>query len=305
MITSYFPPAIVSLAGVALVFGIVFGLAPKINFFQNQFFERDAALSYYDTNGDQVSNNLLRLITFSISICTVALNALFSAKDSTVNRLGVQQKINHKVFLFFYFGLGLASVILSTECATTILKKVVGSPRPSAFYMCNYKGYADAVNSGNYTMYNSLTTVNAKGYVSNCYDSYDDAWSSFPSGHASLSFATMTYSTMLLRSMLNLEETDFMTLGNLVAFGPLVVAAWISLTRLTDNKHHVEDLVGGALIGALIAVLCYQTVNEYVFGSRKKADGDQDVFGGVLGRDSEGGVEVSHKPTLEDALLRS
>eukprot|EP00301_Raphidiophrys_heterophryoidea_P012248 c1865_g1_i1.p1 GENE.c1865_g1_i1~~c1865_g1_i1.p1 ORF type:complete len:280 (-),score=47.64 c1865_g1_i1:225-1064(-) len=76
-----------------------------------------------------------------------------------------------------------------------------------------------------------------------------DGFLSFPSGHASASFAGLTFLTLFLWSISKPHIT-----GNLVAilmcFGPLLVAAFISITRIQDYEHHWEDIVIGAVLGA-------------------------------------------------------
>ena len=254
-----------------LISGIIFGCiliyAHRMDSFQNQFFERDPALSYYQTSGDEVTTSMLYEITLSISFSLLIIVAIFSRKAPLFKYYFLKHRTNHEEvvqrlnFLLLFF-MGLCCAIFSGESANTIIKNVVGRPRPAAFYMCNYKGYADAVLSGDYSTYDSLTTTNAEGHVSNCYGAYSDAWASFPSGHASMSGITMTYCTLLLRNFLEVEDNNYLGFKNMVAFSPMVLAAWICVTRLIDRKHHPDDVMAGFIIGTIAAILAYWTVHE-------------------------------------------
>jgi diacylglycerol diphosphate phosphatase/phosphatidate phosphatase len=76
-----------------------------------------------------------------------------------------------------------------------------------------------------------------------------DAFMSFPSGHASLSFTTMV--------RVSLELTRILPMGPLhwLAWSPILLASYISWTRLDDNRHHREDVIVGAIIGIVFALL--------------------------------------------------
>ena len=265
-----------SIVGAFLALIIIYGCSGLINSFQNQFFERDPALSYYDKNGDQVPGNMLSYITYPISFGMVVIFSLVSTRYD-----GMEFDYLMKKFIVcFLFTLGLGSAIVANQSVTTIIKRVVGRPRPAAFYMCNYKGYHDAVDSGDYSTYNSLTTANAEGFVSNCYGSYVDAFQSFPSGHASQAFVTLLFATLLLRSLLQVSERNFFSLANMAAFGPVVIASWISLTRITDNKHHADDVIAGVIIGSVCALLAYWTVDDWLMAAAEKTTEDTNSPGG-------------------------
>lgn len=256
-----------SLTASCVIFGCLLIYSHQMSSFQNQFFERDPALSYYQTSGEEVTTSMLYEITMSVSLFLLLVVSTFSLKAPKFKYYFFKGRTNHDEvvkrlnFLVLFF-MGLCCAIFTGESANTIVKNVVGRPRPSAFYLCNYKGYADAVDSGDYTTYDSLTTTNAEGHVSNCYGAYSDAWASFPSGHASMAAITMTFCTLLLRNFLEVEDNIYLGFKNMVAFSPMVLAAWICVTRLVDRRHHPDDVIGGFLIGAVSAVLAYWTVHD-------------------------------------------
>lgn len=156
-------------------------------------------------------------------------------------------------------------LIISILCVyvTQIMKKYVGSPRPN-FYI----------------NYDADTKV-------------DQAYMSFPSGHAAEAFGPMIVPTLFFVDVINyVEKCTFVKkdcivtthnsiantgcnwfllplwrllrnvslLSYLIALIPLYVASWISLTRAKDYKHHLIDCVAGALIGSVVG---------YFFGYKK------------------------------------
>lgn len=109
-----------------------------------------------------------------------------------------------------------------------------------------------------------------------------DGFASFPSGHASFSFAAFTYLTLFLCAKFAItvpflapaayHESDTTAFHGtsqraaarnraaapplyllVIAFIPLGVASYITGTRYSDYKHHGFDLVFGAMLGFIFA----------------------------------------------------
>lgn len=137
-------------------------------------------------------------------------------------------------------------------------------PRPEFYYLCNYKGYADAVDSGNYTLYNSITKVNAPEDYANCYDQQmvSEATSSWPSGHSSMSFCSLLVTSIVIREMLNIKNV--FTLYGMISFSPLIISLWIAVSRCLDNKHHEDDVLAGAIIGCTVTLIVYDSVQMII-----------------------------------------
>jgi len=85
----------------------------------------------------------------------------------------------------------------------------------------------------------------------------NDAQRSFPSGHSSLSFAGLTWLTGFFRHALRVKSGDFFSLRAATSFLPLILAAYIAVSRVRDRKHNVDDVSIGAMIGALGAILAW------------------------------------------------
>ena len=70
---------------------------------------------------------------------------------------------------------------------------------------------------------------------------------SFVSGHTSTSFYSATFLASFMHKNLNHKASLPLQLGI------FILAFWISITRITDYKHHVQDIFFGALLGTIIA----------------------------------------------------
>jgi len=82
-----------------------------------------------------------------------------------------------------------------------------------------------------------------------------DARLSFVSGHASLSTYSMTYTVLYLQR--GMGSRDFRLVKPLIQVGCVLFAFFTCLTRVSDYKHHPEDVVGGALLGGGLAFLSH------------------------------------------------
>lgn len=87
---------------------------------------------------------------------------------------------------------------------------------------------------------------------------------SFVSGHSSIAFAGATWASLVLGGELvwgpalrGEADAGTMTLGIVSQVALLGLASYIASTRISDNRHHVTDVVGGALIGAAVANASY------------------------------------------------
>jgi undecaprenyl-diphosphatase len=77
---------------------------------------------------------------------------------------------------------------------------------------------------------------------------------SFPSGHAAGSFCVAVFLALTLPALLG-ARTARLARAALVA-GLLAVAALIALSRVYLGAHFPSDVVGGAILGALIGAAC-------------------------------------------------
>jgi len=162
--------------------------------------------------------------------------------------------------------------LLITVLVTDSIKRFVGAPRPNTFALCNYQGYNDG-NDIDHKWYYGNTTYGALGSYTNCWstDKYDmqNAFWSFPSGHSSMIFSSMVWValTCKLVYMCNKQDSsESVRLWNnvtnsLLASAAVILATWVSLTRITDMWHHYWDVIVGVMIGSCISYYAF----EYMF----------------------------------------
>lgn len=123
---------------------------------------------------------------------------------------------------------GWGHAILLTELATTAAKVTVQRERP--FYDTEQKTY---------------------GKTS------DDDRLSFFSSHSSHAFSFATYSSALMFTYSNSTWLNWT-----YAITAYSAATWVASTRVTDNAHHVSDVVAGGIVGTAIAALVFYRVQQ-------------------------------------------
>jgi diacylglycerol diphosphate phosphatase/phosphatidate phosphatase len=144
--------------------------------------------------------------------------------------------------------LGGAEAVVGALVVTEALKLSIGRLRP---YFRDR--YARAACGGVVAVPDGLdcSTVAADGFVMTRAQLIDGL-KSFPSGHASSSFAGATFASLWLGTEL-VWGPDAPTwgpaVGSLGIAGLLGGAGFIAASRVSDHKHHVEDVVVGSAIG--------------------------------------------------------
>ncbi len=136
----------------------------------------------------------------------------------------------------------------STMFITSFVKLFTGYLRPNFYSYCDF----------------SEDTMT-------CGSESEDPRKSFPSGHASSSFCSMTMLTLLFYGKVGLHREQRLTnstssanaeyckkriLSALSAL-PMFLATFIAASRVHDDRHHPADVVGGAVLGISCALFSY------------------------------------------------
>ncbi|KAK8860161.1 hypothetical protein M9Y10_011825 [Tritrichomonas musculus] len=132
--------------------------------------------------------------------------------------------------------MSLAQTLCITLLLTESLKVFVARPRPNYFHYCGYDKEKQACTGPNKYQ--------------------KDAKVSFPSGHASISFCTGTWLMLFLQSYYNFSGEIWYLL---IKFTPIIIAIFISATRITDYMHHVSDVVAGAVLGIGVGSIIFNS----------------------------------------------
>jgi membrane-associated phospholipid phosphatase len=181
--------------------------------------------------------------------------------------------------------LGLGVSLSGTFLVTQGLKDIYGKPRPDLLGRCQpdlSKVAQFAVGGLGLHLGEAPIFVDSRICKQTDVGVLSDGFGSFPSGHASFSFAAFTYLTLFLCAKFAITipllapaapyESDTTAFNGtseraaarnraaapplylfVVAFIPLGVASYITGTRYSDYKHHGFDLVFGAVLGFVFA----------------------------------------------------
>lgn len=150
----------------------------------------------------------------------------------------------------------------ATHMLLTLLKKSIGEPRPNLFAYCDYQGYREAIATNDFQLYHNLTSSGTPGRIELCriQNVVDDAFMSWPSGHAALIFASVTssviYVTMMRRQLLRGVRNRCALLNRFVAICLFALATYISISRVQDNFHRSYDIFAGMLLGTISGLAC-------------------------------------------------
>ncbi|KAK2981485.1 hypothetical protein RJ640_021926 [Escallonia rubra] len=159
------------------------------------------------------------------------------------------------VFLLFYIRrkdiydlhhsiLGLLFAVLITGVLTDAIKDAVGRPRPDFFWRCfpdgvdNYDRWGDVICHGK-------DSVIKEGHKS------------FPSGHASWSFAGLGFLSLYLSGKIKAFDRRGHVAKLCLVFLPLLAASLVAVSRVDDYWHHWQDVFAGGLLGLVVATFSY------------------------------------------------
>lgn len=153
--------------------------------------------------------------------------------------------IRRDVYDFHHATLGLLFSVLITAVITDALKDGVGRPRPDFFWRCFPDGRGVYTNVTGDVICTGIKSVVKEGYKS------------FPSGHASGSFAGLGFIAWYLSGKLQAFDRRGHVAKLCIIFMPILVAALVGVSRVDDYWHHWQDVFAGGLIGLVVASFCY------------------------------------------------
>ncbi|KAJ2234332.1 hypothetical protein H4R99_003881 [Coemansia sp. RSA 1722] len=158
--------------------------------------------------------------------------------------------------------LGLLMGVSLTLMFTNGLKNVVGRPRPNLLARCLPVHPKEPLHDPPQGLSSiDICTQTNMGVL-------NEGFRSFPSGHTSLAFAGMTYLMYFLAGKLHIFDRQGHTYKSFVVFAPLLVAAIVGATRVSDYWHHPSDVIAGALIGLFTATFSYHQYYPVLISNR-------------------------------------
>jgi len=163
-------------------------------------------------------------------------------------------------FLIFLESWGFTALVIQA------VKIFVGRKRPNFYAMCNYKGYRDALSSGNFTSYYEQTVPGAQGDMMYCLETdvstLNESQFSFPSGHSGEMFGGLTILFLLwIASVPVKNDSRKIWQFRLWRIVPMIIflgaSVVVACTRTRDYWHNFDDIVGGGLIGIGVAYFTF------------------------------------------------
>ncbi|XP_050375404.1 lipid phosphate phosphatase 2-like isoform X3 [Argentina anserina] len=183
----------------------------------------------------------------------------YPLKDSTVPVWAVPMYavlLPIVIFLLFYARrkdvydlhhsiLGLLFSVLVTGVITDSIKNGVGRPRPDFFWRCFPDGL-DAYDKWGDVVCHGKASVIKEGHKS------------FPSGHASWSFAGLGFLALYLSGKIKVFDRNGHVAKLCIVALPLLCASLVAVSRVSDYWHHWQDVFAGSLLGFVVASFCYR-----------------------------------------------
>jgi len=237
---------------------VVFGAAALCNFlmppYDSFFIERDPRLSNPWINGadEEVPDFLVIILSIPVVMLIIFGLQLFfvcTAKNA----------FHPRALNFFLAQLAFLEAIGMNFFLTVFLKSFVGRKRPNFFDYCNYQGYREALQTGNFTEYFALTVPGIPGSLDKCLDTTHirDAQFSFPSGHSSFITCGFGFAGLFGMYMFNrFSKKHNMTKG-LYLLVMIYFAFIVAATRPRDYWHNYDDILAGGCLGFGCALFAY------------------------------------------------
>ncbi|KAJ7489846.1 phosphatidic acid phosphatase type 2/haloperoxidase [Mycena galericulata] len=230
LLMSYAPDWIITLALAAIFFSL-----DPIHGFRREFSLQDTSLHYTYAVHERIPDYALYLIAV---VSPVILQAL-------INYFTIRSWWDlHNGLLGLILGLSIAGSV------TQFTKLTVGRPRPDLLDRCQPRaGSVDPL----YGLSNSsiCTTSNDSAIML-------DGFRSFPSGHASISFAGLGFLGFYLAGKLHLFDHRGYAAKAWVSLVPFAGAALVAISRTMDNRHHWQDVLVGSILGTVVSYFTYR-----------------------------------------------
>lgn len=186
----------------------------------------DSAISFPFTEKEKISSSILPLFTTMIPLA-ILTGCIVCNKPR-----------NRRLLCVF---VGWAFAMMVTMNVTVLAKATVGRLRPDFLARCQPR-----------------MDDRMKFVCLGDEKSVMEGRRSFPSGHTSYSFAGLGYTGFVLAGQLGVFSGRGAAYKLLIVLLPFLLASYVGLTRVTDYRHHWEDVLSAAVLGIVMAYLSYR-----------------------------------------------
>eukprot|EP01023_Acetabularia_acetabulum_P018274 TRINITY_DN19232_c0_g1_i2.p1 TRINITY_DN19232_c0_g1~~TRINITY_DN19232_c0_g1_i2.p1 ORF type:complete len:328 (-),score=56.16 TRINITY_DN19232_c0_g1_i2:243-1226(-) len=246
-----------------VILGVVhWNIKPK----EREFFITDAQISYEFTNKDSINATVALVLQIAAWVIFVAISEFFQHRNNTWSR---------RVALFLHFLLDMFQSFFMSMMAQQTSAVAIGKWRPDFMGRCKPR-YSDPSFYKDPAWMHPLTRQDCEnpdnGYI------IGGLWG-FPSGHAQFVVTIWAHGavyaiwTMYFRRKMNnfIQPPDSIAarlwkelIQAVVLVYLLGTFAWayiVSLSRYMDNKHSMEDVMAGVMLGILFgSMYCIRAI---------------------------------------------
>lgn len=145
--------------------------------------------------------------------------------------------------------LGSFGCCCSQLLLVVIMKNVALVPRPDLISRCQPTDH-----SVSNSVYLSTIDICSNTNIS----LIKDGFKSFPSGHSSTIFASQTFLALFLIGKMKISDISYFSWKFLLSIMfPLIISFRVSLSRISDHRHKIIDVLFGGFIGVSFGLLFY------------------------------------------------
>jgi len=195
--------------------------------------------------------------------------------------------------------LGVILALSLTGSVTQIIKITTGRPRPDVIARCQPP--AGSIDPPFGLVDHTICTQTNAGILT-------DGFRSFPSAHASLSFAGLGFLSFYLAGKLHLFDHRGHTGKAWISLTPLAGATLVAISRTKDYRHHWQDVLIGGILGITLAYFSYRqyypplesNLSHKPYSPRIKREGTEVIDVGVERGHEDDGLPLHNRSTRTD-----
>lgn len=226
----------------------VLGIQP----YHRGFFCDDQSISY-PYRDDTVSDGMAALTCVVIPALFMVSIEGAHVYNSKVRKAKGNSSLCKKYIVYIYRTVGAFLVgSVCTLLISEVIKLLGGRLRPNFMSVCS-PDYSKFSCADGYVVIPDeyCKGTNQKRLI--------DSRKSFPSGHASLASFGMIYLVIYFQTRFIWRRSKLLL--PTLQLGAICLGCWVSITRVSDNKHHWSDVIAGALLGAIGSIFTYKFIS--------------------------------------------
>ena len=233
----------------------------------HEFLIYDLSIKYTYISNTTVPLWLLAVISGGIPFAQFLMFALFTRNRS----------IERRLWDFFAGILCLLGALATQLWAVVLLKNFTGLPRPDMIHRCQPMFFdsddgGDDDDDEHYFYQNNIIDFTQLSTVAICsqpdWNLIMEGFRSFPSGHASTVFCGMVITSLNMAAHLQTFDYRNNSFKVFLTMAPLFCAAFVASTRVSDNRHYLQDVIAGSLLGGFVGFAFYHQYHPSVFNLR-------------------------------------